>query len=213
MGSRIGEKTCFLFLFLEEEDVRIASRRRGLAPPGPASVGPSSQATSLFFLFFLFLSRPSILLLLYPYLLFPTLSLLRYLLLARATLVHHPGTLRLLARRSQRDKLASNRCQRGADRIQGSQFHPRGRELPATSFRVNRNSLFSLLALATIVVSAVNRERIRSTTRVDESERSIEGLRLRSPWRQPTRGDQLPVTANRYSIGGGEGQFRKFCYY
>jgi len=47
-----GDERSFLFLFLgkeEEEDVRIASRRRGLAPAGPASVGPSCRWTTPFF--------------------------------------------------------------------------------------------------------------------------------------------------------------------
>lgn len=46
-----GGERSFLFLFLgkEEEDVRIASRRRGLAPAGPASVGPSYRWTTPFF--------------------------------------------------------------------------------------------------------------------------------------------------------------------
>lgn len=45
-----GGERSFLFLFLgkEEEDVRIASRRRGLAPAGPASVGPSCRWTTPF---------------------------------------------------------------------------------------------------------------------------------------------------------------------
>lgn len=51
-----GGERSFLFLFLgkEEEDVRIASRRRGLAPAGPASVGPSCRWTTPFLFRFRF---------------------------------------------------------------------------------------------------------------------------------------------------------------